>query len=34
MELQALGRVKRGKSGYNIKDIFEDLYPSEDEAAQ
>jgi hypothetical protein len=34
MELQALGRVKRGKSGYNIKDVFEGLYPTDAEAEQ
>jgi hypothetical protein len=34
MELQALGRVKRGKSGYGIKDILEDLYPPDSETEQ
>jgi hypothetical protein len=34
MELQALGRVKRGKSGYNIKEVFEELYPTDAEAEQ
>jgi hypothetical protein len=32
MELQALGRVKRGKSGYGIKDVLEDLYPPDTDA--